>query len=169
MCIRDRYGTPDITGMYVSSTAVDSITYAYQRWARLRGIARGYEDVEHPGWLQDVPAMAERRGHSSSLERAMTTGERSLRDTCRPVIRALPIAAYAGRDRFTHCDAHQAGAYARAVAEITHEHHLVGEASELAVRIAVHCLGHHESFVAAFEAAISEDLVPPGLVKVVLA
>jgi ADP-ribosylglycohydrolase len=164
-----RYGNTDITGMNVSSTAVDSITYAYQRWARLRGIACGHDDVEHPGWLQDVPAMAERRGHSSSLERAMETGQRSLRDTCRPVLRALPVAVFAGRDRFAHCDARQAGEFARAVSEITHQLAVVGDATELAVRIAVQCLGRHESFATAFQAAISEVSVPPGLAKVVLA
>lgn len=146
------------------------IESSYRRWGALRGLRippAGYPE-EHGGWLIEVPAMAERRGHSSSMDQAMETRQPSDRDTCRPMIRALPVAAFAGADRFSHCDARQAGVLARGVAAITHRNPAVCDAADMAARIAVHCLRDHGSFKDVFEVAASVVPIPPSLVKALL-
>ena len=135
------------------------VGYGYRRWAALRGLQLPPGQAEdHGGWLIEVPAMAEVRGRSSSMDQAMQTGRPTDRDTCRPMLRALPVAALAGTDRFTHLDASGAGALAREIAEITHQNPAVGNAAYMAARIAVHCLRGHGSFTEA--CPVTDFLLP---------
>ena len=157
-----RYGGTSIAG----STWNDSIRYAYHRWAAIRGVRpdSGAGDphlvAEFRGWLQSVPAMLVKRGHSPSMERAIATGNPSGHDSCRPVIKGIPIAVYAGAKGFTHCSPSEAGEFARGVAEITHGNARVGASAAFVVRIAVHCLRAESSFAEVMRAAMVGGLEP---------
>lgn len=169
-----RYG-----GVFIDeemSTWNDSIRYAYQRWASLRGVARrasGWwapedDDEQSRGWLQDSPVMAKKRGHSPSIESAIATGAPSSADSCRPVIKGLPIAVYAGHGRLRGPNEDDAAVFAKRVAEITHRSDRVAAASALAVRIAVRCIRAENSFAETVDAS-TIDAIEPGLRHAVVA
>lgn len=159
-----RYGSVDFTGS--AGTSNDGIRYAYQRWAALRGVRPASNDwhpfmeSEFRGWLQDVPAMAQSRGHSPSMEKAIVSGVPSRSDSCRPMIKGLPIAVCAGAGRFAHGSARETGDYAKAVAEITHRHPRVAAAAAFTVRIAVHCLRGRDSFATVMREAMADGVEP---------
>lgn len=161
-----RYGGIYLRGSIANSN--DTIRYAYQRWAALRGLSP-QATVWHAqlgdgfrGWLQSVPEMALKRGHSPSIERAIATGVPSRHDSCRPMIKGLPIAVFSGAGRFEQCSAREAGEFARGVAEITHRSPNVGDAADLAVRIAVQCLRSEGPFGVVLR-EVTVDRVEPGM------
>ncbi|MGM7698474.1 ADP-ribosylglycohydrolase family protein [Microbacterium sp. A84] len=143
----------------------DHIEYSNRRWLIVRqGKSGGFRPaqsvMQYPGWLSEVPAMAENRGHSPSMERAITSGVSSGANSCRPVIKTLPLAVYAGSGRFSHSTAAQAGTAAGEVASTTHHNPQVRSATGAVVCIAVHCLRESESFLAAMERSLGEMTSP---------
>lgn len=140
---------------------ISHIEHANQRWVFLRqGPAGDFVPpsyiTQYPGWLSTVPAMAEERGHSPSMEAAIRSGVASGANSCRPVIKALPVAAYAGSGRFIRSTAVQAGAFGGQVAKMTHQHPWVVSSAITAVCIAVHCLRESGSFVTALDKALTD-------------
>lgn len=139
-------------GGNIMGNSPQAVQYAYQRWAVLRGGLPStpdwypvfeLDDMPTRGWLLDVPAMAEKRGSSPSTMTAILSGRPAHSQGCQGLLRTLPIAALAGTRRDNRAEPDQIATYARAVAEITHQHPRGSAAVHLAAVTAMMCL--HEA------------------------
>lgn len=138
-------------GRFGESTHPTHITRSNQRWLLLREGESSRVEIDdggaaYPGWLSGVPAMAEKRGHSPSMEAAIRSGVGSKADSCRPIIRALPAAAFFGAREFSRVTIISAGLSAALVNAGTHHHPNVRRTAALAARILVRCLRGPQSF-----------------------
>lgn len=151
-----RYGLYPAEGRW---DLIEPIAVSARRWVSARGIGgsppRGSSD-DHPSWLTHVQAMKEDRGRSPSIEGAVATHVPSDALSCRPMIKGLPLAAYAGAEPFIRSSASQAADLGARVARATHRHEAVLSTAGAAVCLAVNCLREPSSFSSAAHAALSE-------------
>lgn len=109
------------------------LTYAYQRWALLRGGKPTTVDwnpiyemagMNTRGWLLDVSAMSQQRGSSPSTMKAILSGQAVESEGCQGMLRGLPVAALIGpriHDGRTACpNLEYLDHYARGVSTMTH-------------------------------------------------
>lgn len=139
------------------------LTYAYQRWALLRGgKPTSFEwnpIIEMPGttargWLLDVPAMSQKRGSSPSTMKAILSGQAVESEGCQGMLRGLPVAALIGpriHDGRTACpDLEYLDHYARGVSTMTHALGSNHSAGGFSVSLLAECLRGQEGLKGAF-------------------
>lgn len=141
----------------------------YQRWAIARRVA-GWSDLatanpwllDYRGWLEDVPVSYNRQGNESSIERAIVSGVPSGRDTCRALIKALPLAAYAGAGQADRSKApptlEEVAEIAATVTRTTHSNAKAIDATSFGTRLVARCLQQEVGLREAIQRALLEDL-----------